>query len=101
MTRTRDQILEERRQLKKEYGELFDKVAEILFRRDPAHVNFEVNPDEYDLEAGMILPRLKSCSSVDDTTRAVHEVLVYCFGPVTPGPEDGYREIATEIWNLW
>jgi hypothetical protein len=63
MPRTRKDILEERRQLKAAYGRLFDSVAEVLFRHDPAGINFEINPNEYDAEVGTILPRLRSCQS--------------------------------------
>ena len=47
MTRKREEILEERGQLRAEYGSLFGSVAALLFRHDPARSNFEVNPDEY------------------------------------------------------
>ena len=57
MARTREQILEHRRRLKEEYGKLFDDLTAILFRADPVGINFEVNPDEYQPEAGTILPR--------------------------------------------
>jgi hypothetical protein len=36
MSRTREEIKGERKRLKAEYGELFDDVAAILFRHDPA-----------------------------------------------------------------
>jgi hypothetical protein len=40
MARTREQILEERRHLKKEYGDLFESVANLLFDADPIGINF-------------------------------------------------------------
>jgi hypothetical protein len=45
MTRDREQILENRRKLRTQYGDLFDSIAGILFRHDPAGVNFEINPE--------------------------------------------------------
>ena len=35
MPSTRKEILEERRRLKADYGKLFDRIAALLFRRDP------------------------------------------------------------------
>src|SRR6266550_4218861 len=44
MSRTREDILEERRQLRAQYRDLFDSTAALLFRHDPVGINFEVNP---------------------------------------------------------
>jgi hypothetical protein len=62
MPRTRKDVLEERCQLEAEYGDLFDFTAALLFRHDPVCINFEINPDEYEAEAGSILPRLQVAS---------------------------------------
>lgn len=66
MPRTREDILQERRQLKAKYGDLFDSAAALLFRHGPVGINFEVNHDEYQAEVGSILPRLHDCQSADD-----------------------------------
>ena len=99
MTRTQDEILENRRRLKAEYGELFDSVASILYRHDPIGINFEVNPDEYETEAETILPRLRSCHTVEDVHQVVYEEFVRWF-EATAGSFEGYKEIAEEIWQL-
>jgi hypothetical protein len=100
--RTREQILEERKQLKSEYGELFDELSRILYRADPIGIAFDnPNTDEYDPEAGTILPQLKACTSDDDVLRIVHEEFVRWFELATAGPRDNYRSVATEIWQLW
>lgn len=101
MPRTRDQILEERRQLKAEYGELFDRITAILFQHDPIGINFEVNPDEYQLETGTILPRLRTCSGSADVQRVVYEEFCRWFGSDTAGSAEAYSRIANEIWQLW
>ena len=100
MDRTREQILEERRQLRLEYGHLFDLTAELLFRHDPVGINFEINPDEYEIETGTILPRLHSCQSVNDVLNVVHEEFVRWFAEIA-GPQERYVAIASEIWQLW
>jgi hypothetical protein len=46
MMRTKEQIELETQRLKAEYGDLFDSVADILFRHDPIGINFEDNLDE-------------------------------------------------------
>ena len=99
--RTREKILEERRRLKEEYGQLFDAVSALLFRCDPIGINFEDNTDEYDAEAGTILPRLRLCFSASDTLQVVHEEFVHWFGAETAGSTDRYRAVASEIWDAW
>jgi hypothetical protein len=76
-------------------------VAALLFRYDPAKINFEVNSDEYETEAGTILPRLRTCQSARDVQRVVHEEFVRWFDEIAAGPEETYREIASEIWLMW
>lgn len=101
MPRTREKILEERRMLKAEYGELFDTVAALLFRHDPVGINFEINPDEYQAEAGTILPRLRGCQSEEEVRQLIHEEFVRWFDADTAGPEERYAKIASEVWQLW
>lgn len=101
MPRTREQILEERRQLKAQYGELYDAISSLLFRHDPVGINFEENTGEYNTETSTILPRLRSCGSASDTLRVVHQEFVRWFGAATAGPEEHYAQIASEIWQLW
>jgi hypothetical protein len=100
--RTREEIREERRRLKAEYGALFDAVTAILFRHDPIGIAFE-NPygDEYEPEAGTILPKLRSCRSGEDVLLVVHQEFVRWFYEDTAGPREGYAKIASEIWELW
>jgi hypothetical protein len=101
MPRTREEILENRRQLRAAYGELLDSTSALLFRRDPVGINFEVNTDEYLTEAETILPRLRGCHSADDALQVVHEEFLRWFGSSTAGPREHYKEITSEIWQLW
>jgi len=96
-----EQILQERRELKAHYGELFDSIADLLFRHDPARINFEINPDEYQYEVAKILPRLRACQSAEDVQQLVHEQFVGSFDLLTAGPPQRYSQIASEIWQLW
>lgn len=79
--KTREEILEERRRLKAEYGKLYNSIAELLFSHDPVGISFEINKD--------------------DVLRVVHEEFVRWFDPSTTGPQELYAEIASEIWKLW
>ena len=103
MARTREQILEERRRLKSEFGELFDAISALLFRADPIGISFDnENTDEYDPEVGTILPRLRNCTCADDVLSVVYEEFVRWFdGEDTAGPRERYQPIAAEIWQLW
>jgi len=101
MTKTREEILQERRRLRAAFGELYDDVAELLFRHDPIGINFENNSDEYEPEVGTILPKLRTCQSASDVLQIVHEEFVRWFDPATAGPKERYVELSAEIWQLW
>lgn len=83
------------------YRTLFNDVSAILFEVDPIGINSDDNTDEYDPEAGTILPRLKTCLTADDVRSVVHEEFVRWFGPDTAGEEDRYHEAADRIWEAW
>lgn len=78
---TRKEILEKRRRLKAEYGELFDRIAALLFRRDPVSIGADAPADEYEPDTGTILPRRRICHSEDDARAVVHKEFVRWFGP--------------------
>ncbi|MGD1024902.1 MAG: hypothetical protein ABR880_19105 [Candidatus Sulfotelmatobacter sp.] len=102
MPRTREEILQERWQLKAEYGQLFDSVSAPLFRHDPIGIAFDnENTDEYDPETGTILPRLRNCKCASDVLRVVHEEFVRWFDAGTAGSVERYGDIASEVWRLW
>jgi hypothetical protein len=87
MPRTRQEILDNRRRLKSEYGKLFDSAAVLLFRLDPKGINFEENTDEYEAEVETILPRLRDCHSDDDVLQVVQRSLFA--GLIWPLPVHG------------
>ena len=62
-------------------------------------INFDTNTDEYEPEAGTILPRLKSCQSESDVSRVVYEEFERWFG-INAGTEKRYGPIAVELWQL-
>lgn len=99
----REHILSERRKLRAMYKELFTEVAAILYELDPLNITFEgIAPsDEYEPEARTILPRLRSCSSVEDVRRVLYEEFVNWFGPDNAGSESNYHDAAGRIWAAW
>ncbi len=101
MSQTREQIIEERRRLRQQYGGLFDLTAALVFHHDPVGINYETNTDEYESEVGTILPRLGGCQSQEDVHRVVYEEFVRWFDGDTAGPKERYAQIASEIWELW
>lgn len=101
MPNSRNQALERRRRLRAEYRRLYNETEALLFRHDPILINFGSNKDEYDPEAGTILPRLRTCASPQDATRVVHEEFVRWFGHDLAGGREKYSEIGEEIWELW
>jgi hypothetical protein len=103
MAKTRNEILEHRRRLSAEYGRLFESIAALLYRHDPIGINLDLdeNRDEYEPEAGTILPKLNGCRSEADVLQVVHAEFVRWFDFGTAGPQEHYKKIATEIWQLW
>ncbi|MBU0493169.1 MAG: hypothetical protein KKA73_26850 [Chloroflexi bacterium] len=94
-------MLLERKQLRREYGKLFDEVSAILFKSDPIGINLGINTDEYESEVSTILPRLKSCHSVEEARSVIHQEFTYWFGREDAGPETRYQQIAESIWVAW
>ena len=86
--------------LKREYGTLFTSISEALFKADPAHINFEVNIDEYDLEVEAIIPRLSSAQSAEDVQTILDDELLR--SSWTHGiSRDALPSLAEEVWTLW
>jgi hypothetical protein len=90
-----------RDQGKARYGSLFQEVAAILFDVDPIGINFEDNTDEYETEAGTILPRLETCQTVVSVRHVVHQEFVRWFDLKNAGEEVHYQRAAERIWEAW
>jgi hypothetical protein len=86
--------------LKREYGGLFASISEALFKADPAHLNFEINTDEYETEAGRIIARLGSAQSAEDVHTILYDELISTLATVGVRT-DVLPSLALEIWILW
>jgi len=91
----------EREAIRRQYGTLFTSISDVLFKADPAGINFDINTDEYEPEAGTIIPRLGSAKSAEDVQVIVYEELCHWFGPIIAGPSEKYASVSAEIWELW
>ena len=87
--------------LKLRFGALFDEVSAALFAADPVGINFGDNTDEYDPEAGTILPRLKEAHSADDVQVILFEEFFRWFGKESAGDIGRYEEVSEIIWEAW
>ena len=94
-------VCEERELMKQKYPKLFASISAICFRQDPIGINFSDNTDEYDPEAGTILPRLKECRNKEDVRKIVCEEFIRWFGSEIVGEESKYQIISEEIWKAW
>lgn len=101
MSTEREEILRERAALKQRYGPLFAEVSALLFELDPIGINIGSNTDEYEPEAGTIIPRLRQASTVNDVEALIHEEFCRWFGAEGAGPRDHYRTAAARIWEAW
>jgi hypothetical protein len=101
MSTERDSIKRERNAIKRKYGELFSAVTAALFEDDPIGINFESNADEYEPEAGIIIPKLHSATSAEDVETIVYEEFSRWFGAGDAGPKSRYESVSRQIWELW
>jgi hypothetical protein len=101
MTSDHDTIIQARRLLKQQYGELFERVSAVLFEVDPIGINFESNTDEYEPEVGTILPRLKDASTARDVENIIYEEFCRWFDTETVGSRGQYLPIAEKVWEAW
>jgi hypothetical protein len=95
----RARVRQERNLLKEQHGAFFTKVSELMFMHDPIGINFTDNTDEYDAEAGTVIPRLATCRNVEDLLSVLHEEFCRWFGPDTAGPLSVYEPLARDIWS--
>jgi hypothetical protein len=91
----------ERDAVKLRFGSLFDEVSAALFAADPLGVNSGGNTDEYDREAGTILPRLHEAHSADDVQVIVHQEFCRWFSQERAGAIGRYEEVSGIIWDAW
>ena len=128
MTSEHDRIIQNRKRLKSQYGQLYTEVEQILFRYDPIGIAFvgcedvAENPDEYAPEVETILPKLDTANSAEDVTDIVYEEFLHWFGleetddedmdgdgvgeeELTDedlvGPKAAYADLSAEIWEAW
>ena len=78
----------------------FAAVSKAMFERDPMGINFSDNTDEYDAEAGTVIPRLAACRSTEDVAQVLLEEFRSWFGVETAGDLPAYRALAADIWLL-
>ena len=90
-----------RAEVKAKHPQLFQKLRESLFKHDPIGINFESNTDEYDPEAGTIIPRLSECASEADVLEVVYQEFISWFGADTAGPKSRYESVAADVWKIW
>jgi hypothetical protein len=125
--RDRAAMREQRAALRSQYGDLYDRAAEIMFRHDPMAITFPTirrglirepdvpqeefdrlkqqienwadNTDEYEPEVETILPRLHTASSVADVKQIIQEDFLRWHEESCPEP--ACTAIAEELWAVW
>jgi hypothetical protein len=91
----------DRKAIKKQYGKLFDEISAALFESDMIGINFGDNTDEYDPEAGTIIPRLKTAKGADDVEIIINEEFIRWFGQEYSSRNNEYKLVSEKIWTLW
>jgi hypothetical protein len=88
--------------IEKAYGSLYVQVSGIVRDADPIGLIAVGAPkDEYDVEVGTILPRLREASRADEVERIVYEEFSHWFGVDIAGPRETYAAVSNEIWKAW
>lgn len=89
---------------KEKLKKITETVSEILYYYDPVDLaKFRVPEDEYEIEARVIIKRLKDVTDLRSLRLIVYEVFVYYFDEdmILPSSDKYYRFIAEEIWEVW
>jgi hypothetical protein len=91
----------DRKEIKKQYGKLFDAISAALFEADAIGINIGDNTDEYDPEAGTIIPRLKTAKSAEDVEIIINEEFIKWFGQEYSSSNNEYKLVSEKIWLIW
>ncbi|AHL76804.1 hypothetical protein CH92_17565 [Stutzerimonas stutzeri] len=94
-------VAKRRKELRETYGSLYEKAEALLFKHDPAGLDFGENLDEYDPEVDAILPQLHLCRSSSEVTAIIHREFVRLFDEHMAGPLEAYNVIGADLWILW
>ena len=78
----------------------FAAVSSAMFQHDLIGINFTDNTDEYDAEAGTVIPRLSTCLNAEDVARVLREEFQKWFGIETVIEVSAYYALANDIWML-
>jgi hypothetical protein len=78
----------------------FAAVSTVMFERDPMGISIAGNSDEYEAEAGTVIPRLANCRSAEDVARVLHEEFRAWFGAETASEISIYHSLAADVWLL-
>lgn len=96
-----------REETEEAYGKFYELLVELLFNAVPARLhsdafaNMYLPPDEYDIEARMILQRMKNARSAEDVARIMHAVFLDAFDEGTAGSAQVYEGAGETFWDIW
>lgn len=93
---------ERQERVRKEYGTFFTEIARILYEHDFLGLATAGCPeDEYELEAGTIIPRLHETNTRDELARIIKEKFTRWYSLKSLGPDEWFAEVAQDIWATW
>ncbi|MFZ2424092.1 MAG: hypothetical protein WBD79_17040 [Anaerolineae bacterium] len=95
-----DQARAAREAVRAEDPQFFAAISTMIFKADPIGINFTINTDEYDPEAGTVIPRLSACQTADDVTAVLYEEFTKWFEAEIAGKRADYVELAQNLWTL-
>ena len=93
-----EQLRRRRSELRRRYRTLYDELEKLFYKHDPIGISFE--PDEYDPEVELLLPRLSQVRTERELTNEIHAIFQHMFSPETAGPRKRYAPIARDTWEL-
>ncbi|MFZ1406042.1 MAG: hypothetical protein WAW03_23375 [Anaerolineae bacterium] len=95
-----DQARAAREAVRAEDPQFFAAISTMIFKADPIGINFTINTDEYDPEAGTVIPRLSACQTADDVTAVLYEEFTKWIEAEIAGKRADYVELAQNLWTL-
>lgn len=93
---------QQRMQLKAQYSELWNIIANAVIAADPIGlIRMGAPSDEYEPEVGTILPPLLSVSSEKECFIIIYQEFLRWFDASVVGHASVYENIAKEVWEKY
>ena len=90
--------IQRHKELKAEYGRLYDSLLTLFRAADPAGFGEDAPVSEYSPEVETVLPRLRDCRGPFDVQEVLFEEFERWCGPIV-GDFEEFAPLAAQVWD--